>query len=166
MNKQIILVIVFAVIIIGGGVVLSQKKIDTPEENASYGEESQITPKKEKVVMYKSPNCGCCVGYAKFLRDKGFDVEVVISDDMSGLKDKYGISGNMRSCHTIAMGDYFVEGHVPMEAVKKMLDEKPDIDGITLPGMPSGTPGMPGSKREPYIIYQILNGESSEYMTI
>ena len=61
---------------------------------------------------------------------------------------------------------YFIEGHVPFEAVNKLLKEQPDIDGIALPGMPIGTPGMPGDKDEPFVIYQLKDGKSSVFMTI
>jgi len=72
----------------------------------------------------------------------------------------------MQSCHTTEIGDYFVEGHVPIEAIDKLLAEKPDIDGITLPDMPAGSPGMPGVKREEFVIYSLKDGESSEFMRI
>ena len=72
----------------------------------------------------------------------------------------------MQSCHTAILGKYFIEGHVPLEAINKLLKERPDIDGIALPGMPIGTPGMPGEKEETFIIYQLVDGKSSVFMTI
>ena len=72
----------------------------------------------------------------------------------------------MQSCHTTILGKYFIEGHVPLEAINKLLKEQPDIDGIALPGMPIGTPGMPGEKEEPYVIYQLIDGKPSVFMTI
>ncbi len=82
------------------------------------------------------------------------------------IKQKYNIPVEMQSCHTTIMGKYFIEGHVPFEAVNKLLKEQPDIDGIALPGMPIGTPGMPGDKDEPYVIYQLKDGKYSVFMTI
>ena len=82
------------------------------------------------------------------------------------IKEKYNIPIEMQSCHTTILDKYFIEGHVPIEAINKLLKEKPDIDGIALPGMPIGTPGMPGKKEEPYIIYQLVDGESSVFMII
>ena len=82
------------------------------------------------------------------------------------IKKKHNIPLEMQSCHTTILGKYFIEGHVPIEAINKLLKEKPDIDGIALPGMPIGTPGMPGEKEEPYIIYQLVDGKSSVFMTI
>jgi hypothetical protein len=82
------------------------------------------------------------------------------------VKQKYNIPLEMQSCHTTIIGEYFIEGHVPYEAINKLLKEQPNIDGIALPGMPIGTPGMPGEKDEPYVIYQLIDGKSSVFMTI
>ena len=120
----------------------------------------------KKVVIYKSPNCGCCVKHSAYLEGEGFDVEIVIEDDMPSIKDKYNIPADMESCHTAIIGDYFVEGHIPIEAITKLLEEKPDIDGIALPEMPSGSPGMAGPKLEPWNIYQLTDGKSSYFTTI
>lgn len=117
-------------------------------------------------VLYKSPNCGCCSGYARALSDAGFRVDVVETDDMESVKDRYGIPEGGESCHTIAIGDYVVEGHVPLEAVARLLSEKPDVDGIGLPRMPSGSPGMPGPKRAPFEVYGMRDGAMEPYMTI
>ncbi len=85
---------------------------------------------------------------------------------MSSIKRRLQISRNMESCHTAVIGDYFVEGHLPVEAVAKLLAEKPAIDGIALPGMPSGSPGMPGPKTAAFKIYALSDGKTSEFMTI
>ena len=82
------------------------------------------------------------------------------------IKKKHNIPGEMQSCHTSVVGKYFIEGHVPIEAINKLLKDQPDIDGIVLPGMPMGTPGMPGNKEAPYVIYQLIDGEYSVFMTI
>lgn len=120
----------------------------------------------EKVTVFKSPSCGCCGGYVAELRENGFDVEVVETTDLASIKSKYNIPQNMQSCHTTVIGDYFIEGHVPIEAVNKMLEENPDIDGISLPRMPSGSPGMPGQKRGTWTIYSLSDGQSAEFIKI
>ena len=119
-----------------------------------------------KVTIYKSPNCGCCVKHSAYLKQNGFDVDIKITDDMNAIKEKYGIPFDKQSCHTTVMGDYFVEGHVPVEAFNKLLKEKPNIDGISLPEMPSGSPGMPGPKLEPFEIYQLKDGQAQPYISI
>lgn len=116
--------------------------------------------------VFKSPTCGCCKGYASALGQDGFQVTPTDMSNVNTVKDKYNIPDEMRSCHTTIVGKYFIEGHVPIEAVNKLLKEQPDIDGIALPGMPIGTPGMPGRKEAPYVIYQVKDGIYSEFMTI
>jgi hypothetical protein len=85
---------------------------------------------------------------------------------MASIKRKHQIPQNMESCHTAVIGDYFVEGHVPIEAIEKLLSEKPDIDGIALPGMPQGSLGMSGTKTAALKIYALSGGTASEFMTI
>jgi hypothetical protein len=121
---------------------------------------------KYNVEVFKTPSCGCCYGYVLFLEEKKFKVKQTDLKSLHLIKKKYNIPLEMQSCHTTILGKYFIEGHVPIEAINKLLKEKPDIDGIALPGMPIGTPGMPGDKKEPYIIYQLVDGKSSVFMTI
>ncbi len=87
-------------------------------------------------------------------------------DDITDMKDDLGIPQHMWSCHTSIVGDYFLEGHVPMEAIRKLLDEHPAIDGLALPGMPPGSPGMGGVKSEPFVIYSIVDGRINEFVTL
>jgi len=119
-----------------------------------------------KMIVFRTPNCGCCVGYADELKKQGFAVEIISLDDINTIKAKYNIPADRQSCHTTVVGDYFIEGHVPVAAVKKLLKEQPDIDGIGLPGMPIGTPGMPGEKTEPYKVYQSKDGKFSSYIVL
>jgi hypothetical protein len=121
---------------------------------------------KQVVEVFKTPSCGCCYGYVLFLEEKKFKVKQTDMRSLHTIKQKYNIPVEMQSCHTTIVGKYFIEGHVPFEAVEKLLKEQPDIDGIALPGMPIGTPGMPGDKDEPYVIYQLKDGKSSVFMTI
>lgn len=121
---------------------------------------------KTKVVIYKSPTCGCCVKYVSYLKRQGFEVETVTTDDTAAIKNEHQVSRNMESCHTALIENYFVEGHVPVEVINKLLEEKPDIDGISLPEMPSGSPGMPGKKLEPFEIYGLKDGRISEFMKL
>ncbi len=110
--------------------------------------------------VYYSSACGCCVNYIGYLRDNGLDVKPVLTQDMDAIKNGMDIPVSMRSCHTVKIGDYFVEGHVPVKAIEKLVQEKPSIDGIAMPGMPSGSPGMPGGK-VPFEIFSINKGQSS-----
>ena len=127
---------------------------------------ANVKNNKQNVEVFKTPSCGCCYGYVLFLEEEKFEVKQTDMRSLHTIKQKYNIPVEMQSCHTTIMGKYFIEGHVPFEAVDKLLKEQPDIDGIALPGMPIGTPGMPGDKDEPYVIYQLKDGKSSVFMTI
>ena len=121
---------------------------------------------KYTVEVFKTPTCGCCNGYVSFLEGEQFKVKKTNMTSLDLIKKKHNIPGEMQSCHTSVVGKYFIEGHVPIEAINKLLKDQPDIDGIALPGMPIGTPGMPGDKDEPYVIYQLVDGKYSIFMTI
>ena len=121
---------------------------------------------KLNVEVFKTPSCGCCYGYVLFLEKEKFNVKQTDMRSLHSIKQKYNIPVEMQSCHTTIIGKYFIEGHVPLEAINKLLKDQPSIDGIALPGMPIGTPGMPGKKEEPYVIYQLIDGKFSVFMTI
>ena len=127
---------------------------------------ANINKNKLNVEVFKTPSCGCCYGYVLFLEKEKFNVKQTDMRSLHSIKKKYNIPLEMQSCHTTIMGKYFIEGHVPLQAVNKLLKEQPDIDGIALPGMPIGTPGMPGEKEEPYVIYKLIDGKFSVFMTI
>ena len=119
--------------------------------------------------VYKSEGCGCCSGYIKYLQKvEGFDnVEIVGVADVAPTKDEQGVPQSLRSCHTVVVGDYFIEGHVPGEAIDKLMSEKPDIKGIAIAGMPSGSPGMPGGKTGDFVVYAVhKDGSIDEFMRV
>jgi hypothetical protein len=153
MNKQYILIIaVVAVLFLLAGCSKS------PSGAVVAGQE---------MTVFKSPTCGCCGVWTEYMDKQGFDVEIVQMDNLQNIKEQYNIPPSMRSCHTAVVGDYFIEGHIPQEAIDKLLEEKPDIAGIAMPGMPSGSPGMPGQKRGDFVIYAVdHNGGTSEFVRI
>jgi hypothetical protein len=108
-----------------------------------------------KATLYKNPQCGCCEGYAAYLRKNGFEVEVKPTNDLASISSKAGVPANFQGCHSMFVDGYVVDGHVPVKTLKKLLSERPDIKGITLPGMPAGSPGMVGEKTEPFTIYAV-----------
>ncbi|MBB4653412.1 hypothetical protein GGQ99_005203 [Aminobacter niigataensis] len=108
-----------------------------------------------KAVLYKNPQCGCCEGYADYLRKNGFEVEVKPTNDLAEISRKAGVSEDFQGCHSTFVDGYVIDGHVPLKAVEKLLTERPDIAGISLPGMPMGSPGMVGDKTEPFTVYAI-----------
>ena len=123
-------------------------------------------PDRGDVTLYKNPQCGCCEGYADHLRDNGFKVKAISTNDLTEMGQKYGIPDDMQPCHISLIGGYVVGGHIPIEVVNRLLAEKPQIMGITLPGMPEGTPGMPGTKPGPLTIYEIGSGLPKVYTTV
>ncbi len=118
------------------------------------------------IEVYLQPTCGCCHQYMDYLERNGFDVTPHEMTDLSGIKDNYGIPVDMQSCHTSVLGTYFVEGHVPVAAIQKLVKERPAIDGISLPGMPPGSPGMGGAKVGSFIIHAIEGGQATVFMEI
>ncbi len=109
-----------------------------------------------ELIAYRSPTCGCCVNWVSYMKSRGYKVESVdvADEDLNSIKEKYGVPEDLYACHTTIVngGEYFIEGLVPEEAIGRMLEEQPDIKGIGLPGMPQGSPGMPGSKAAPFDI--------------
>lgn len=117
---------------------------------ASHAE--QILP---KITVYKSPTCGCCTKWVKHLEQNGFVVEALNSRDMSAVKRQMGITRDIQSCHTGEVNGYFIEGHVPADDIKRLLKEKPKAAGLTVPGMPMGSPGMEGHRKDAYSVLLI-----------
>jgi hypothetical protein len=119
------------------------------------------------VTLYKNPECGCCEGYADYLRAHGFKVTVRATNDLAEISRKAGIPPDLQGCHTAFIENYVVDGHVPVEVINKLLAQHPAIKGITLPGMPQGSPGMSGKKTGPFTIYAVgQDGKASTYMTV
>ena len=127
---------------------------------------AEAEPTRGDVALYKNPQCGCCEGYADYLHHNGFTVKAISTNDLTIMGQKYGIPDDMQPCHISLIGDYVVGGHIPMEVIDRLLTEKPKIVGITLPGMPVGTPGMPGDKSGPLDIYEIGSSPPKVYATI
>ena len=119
-----------------------------------------------QVILYKNPECGCCEGYADHLRQNGFEVTAKATNDLLLIGQKYGIPDDLAPCHISLIGGYVVGSHIPIEVVNRLLSEKPQIVGITLPGMPEGTPGMPGNKPGRLDIYEIGSNPPKVYATV
>ncbi|WP_431269244.1 DUF411 domain-containing protein [Dankookia sp. P2] len=120
-----------------------------------------------QVTLHKSPECGCCEDYAAYLRRNGFAVDVRPTHDLATMSREAGVPEELDGCHIAVVEGYVVEGHVPVEAIRRLLAERPSLRAITLPGMPPGSPGMVGHKREPFTIHAVArDGGTSVYMTI
>lgn len=115
----------------------------------------------ENVVVYKSPTCGCCNKWVDHLKQNGFTVTTRDMKDIRPVKKKFGVKSGFQSCHTAKIGKYFIEGHVPASDIKRLLKEKPDIRGLSVPGMPMGSPGMEGHRNDKYHVLGIDNNDKA-----
>jgi hypothetical protein len=102
------------------------------------------------VQVYKSATCGCCIKWVAHMRNAGFEVTAENVADVSHYKATHGVPLDLSSCHTAIVEGYVVEGHVPADDVIRLLREKPEIDGIAVPNMPMGSPGMEGPNAVAY----------------
>ncbi|MBZ7925311.1 DUF411 domain-containing protein [Ensifer adhaerens] len=107
------------------------------------------------MAIYKDAQCGCCEQWAEAMEAAGYKVEVRDEADMSVIKTRFAVPADMEGCHTAVIDGYVIEGHVPLEAVKKLLAERPDVAGIAVPGMPSGSLGMGNDPQASYDVYTI-----------
>ena len=117
------------------------------------------------MTVYKSPYCGCCEKWIDIMKKEGFKIKTIETNEVNTIKQKAGLQAGQTSCHTAFVDGYVVEGHVDYSAVKKMLVEKPNIIGITVPGMPIGSPGMEqGNTKEAYdVLYVNKDGSTGVY---
>lgn len=112
-------------------------------------------------VLYKNPQCSCCEDYAKYLRKSGYNVEVKVSNDLAEISRKAGVPAELQGCHSMFVGGYVVDGHVPVTVINKLLKTRPPLAGVALAGMPTGSPGMGGPKTGPFKIYAIKKNGSA-----
>lgn len=108
-----------------------------------------------KVTVTKDPNCGCCGAWVAHIKKAGFPAEVIESSGVNRLKAKLGVPRELASCHTAEVAGYVLEGHVPADAIKRLLAERPEAKGLAVPGMPVGSPGME-VEGTPDVIYEVV----------
>lgn len=159
--KAKIFLLVFFILLIAASLIFMTRN----QKNDTTGLAINLKT-NEQVNFYRSESCGCCSLYKDYLGNKGKTVvEDIILEDTTQIKQQYNIPTELQSCHTSIIGEYFIEGHVPLEAINKLLTEKPNLKGIAISGMPYGAPGMPGGKNSDFIIYGInMDGSYNEYM--
>ena len=131
-NKKSFLNSIFFTGIIFANILYAHKSSSRAQENIDI----------PKVISYRSASCGCCKKWINHLRDNGLEVVDNIVEDVSEIKNQYQIPNNLRSCHSAQIANYKIEGHVPIKSINKLFREKPSINGIAVPGMPLGSPGM------------------------
>ncbi|MBI4540587.1 MAG: DUF411 domain-containing protein [Gemmatimonadetes bacterium] len=114
------------------------------------------------VTVFKSPACGCCGKWVEHVRANGFRVLVRDTANVEPVKVAYGVPASARSCHTASVEGYVIEGHVPADLIRRLLQERPDVVGLAVPGMPPGSPGMEGPKPQPYDVLALRRDGSTE----
>src|SRR5262245_58953991 len=107
-------------------------------------------PAGTDIEIWKSPTCGCCEQWVAHVRANGFSPRTHDVPDVAPYKRKYGVPQALESCHTAIVGGYAIEGHVPADVIRQALAQKPQIAGLAVPGMPMGSPGMEGPRKDNY----------------
>src|SRR5258708_3143825 len=102
------------------------------------------------ILVHKDPNCGCCAGWVRHLKDAGFAVTVEETADIQVVRRRLGVPADLAACHTAEVAGYVIEGHVPAWAVRRLLEKRPTAIGLAVPGMPAGSPGMEGGVPQRY----------------
>lgn len=125
----------------------------------------QLNDGATRMVVYQDPGCGCCSMWVDHIRAAGIDVEIRKTSNISMIKRQYGVARELQSCHTGMIDGYIVEGHVPAEDVLRMLEERPEIKGLSVPGMPIGSPGMEQGDPANYQSYDVVAFDGTGTMT-
>jgi len=130
---------------------------------AAAGCAESHAPGRPNVVVYKSESCGCCKLWVQHIAKFGFPVEVHDIDNLNPVKERVGVPFGKGSCHTAEVDGYFIEGHVPADDIERLLRERPKAKGLTVPGMPAGSPGMevPSGEIQPYEVLLVAEDGST-----
>ena len=118
-----------------------------------------------ELEIWRSPSCGCCEKWAKYMASHNFKIKTnnVAHGALAKIKREAGIIPRYASCHTAKIDGYIIEGHVPVQDIKRLLIERPDAVGLSVPDMPIGSPGMEhGDEKEPYEVLLIKKNGTSE----
>ncbi|MGP2492878.1 DUF411 domain-containing protein [Mesorhizobium sp. PUT5] len=112
------------------------------------------------ITVYKTPWCGCCHAWAEAVEKAGYQVTSVDLEDLTQVRKQAGVPADMEGCHVAAVDGYFLEGHVPLEAIGRLLSERPDVAGLAVPGMPQGSLGMGSGPVDNYEVYAVPREQS------
>jgi hypothetical protein len=128
----------------------------------SFSARAQTTAARAKMIVSKDPGCGCCNGWVDHIRAAGFEVEVRDTRELDPVKQRLGVPSELAACHTAETGGYVIEGHVPAAAIRRLLAERPTGNGLAVPGMPIGSPGMEVAGQPDEIYDVILFGPAGQ----
>ena len=119
---------------------------------------SSASAQASMILVHKDPNCGCCTGWVRHLKDAGFAVKVEETANLQVVRKRLGVPSDLAACHTAEIAGYVIEGHVPALALRQLLEKRPAAVGLAVPGMPTGSPGMEGGTPRKYDV--VLFGQS------
>ena len=122
---------------------------------AAFAQAPALAATRQRIEVYKNPDCGCCGQWADHLQRNGFAVTIHETRDGAALRAKLGVPDRLASCHTAIVDEYVVEGHVPATDIESLLKERPKARGPAVPGMPAGSPGMEGPRGQTYDVLLI-----------
>ena len=117
---------------------------------------------ESEILVYKTPTCGCCAKWVNYLRANGFAVRAVDLEQLTDVKREKHVPAELVACHTAVVAGYVVEGHVPVSDIQRLLNDRPEVTGIGVAGMPEGSPGMEGPNPETYEV--VAFGPSGKYV--
>ena len=152
---------------VAGLTLLGCSASSTASETAEEEPGVEGTGASNAMLVFRDPSCGCCHTWAEIAGKAGYDVELRDHPDMPGLKRRLGVPEQLASCHTAQIAGMVIEGHVPLEDVARLLEERPaGIRGIAVAGMPLGSPGMevPDGTKQPFKVMAFDNtGKVTEF---
>jgi hypothetical protein len=164
-NQQILFIGSFITVLVAAILFWPSSDAEEPQTTAATSMESsqpmmQAPEGAISVTMYKNEGCMCCTRWAEHMNKEGFYVTEEITRQLGAIKSDQGITNELASCHTAMIDGYVVEGHVPPADVQRLLEERPDAIGLSVPGMPEGSPGMEGPNPNPYDVL-LINSDGS-----
>jgi len=131
---------------------------------------TQMTNPLMELIVHKTPTCGCCKMWVNHMENNGFAINTQDHQSLLKIKDNLKIEPQFRSCHTAVSSEgYFFEGHIPGKYVSKFLKENnPKAIGLSVPGMPLGSPGMEVEGRfTPYdVLIHFRDGTTKVYAEV
>jgi hypothetical protein len=170
--KKSVTLLAVALVVLAAVLVLNRAEGDATESapvavGMDQPAAAAVIPAGTEMIVYKSPTCGCCEMWIDHVEAAGFTVVTEDVYDLRPVKAENGITSELASCHTAIVDGYVIEGHVPSDVIARLLEERPDIRGLAVPGMPSGSPGMEGGTPVAYDVVAFdADGNTSVYASI
>jgi len=125
---------------------------------------SDESARKPTITVYKDPNCGCCKNWIEHLVKHGYRVDAKDTPDMAAIKRTLGVPDALGACHTAIVNGYLIEGHVSAAEIDRLLERRPRVAGLAVPGMPMGSPGMEGPRTQKYQVLAFdKNGKTTVF---